>query len=784
MIHIKQKKRWLKFLLIALVVFIIAAVAWTGYTILQARTPVRIGVLLPITGGVDIKEPLEWAKDTVNQQGGIGGRQVELVYMDTGTGNTTQMAEELLTDDSIQIVIGPRTSDEVYALAPEFIKKKKLLISPSATAGSITLAFGNQGYFWRTTQSDAAQVHVIMNIITQKGAHRVALLAANTTYGETFYDWSGFFAIEDGLDLVSIQQFDPASSTLNTDVANALKSDPEYIIAACDNPSDAATIKRAIDRSGKPAKLFLTDATTSPALISSLGSAAEGIEGTSPTADPSSGFSDSYEVKTGHAPNDFAATTYDTLLLAAYTSARQDAVPSESIAASIRNVVSGNGTSSGWDAQAVHGNLLAIESGQTPRISGASGPLVFDKEVGVDPLTTYYSHWVIRDGDFQTIGVFLANASANGASIARSRPTIPPQNIPSNSGISSVHQADGKNNPLLANASANGVSVARDQSPPSPPSNSGISSAPQAAGKNDPLLANASANDESVTRNQSPSPPSNSGISSAPQAAGKNVPFLTKTDFKAVIIAPTDGWINYRHQADGLTLYSLLRDNGVPEDHIILMLYDDIPTLPENPIQGNVHHVPQGPNIRIGANVDYSGSQVTAATLKNVLTGTKTDSTPVVLDSNANTDVFIYIVGHGDPGTIDFWNDDLFTTDDFTSVTNAMSQEQKYRQLVFLDDTCFGKSIATNVTAPGIIYLTGASSTEPSFAATYDIDIKQWISDEFTSETVNLIQENPNITFRELYTEAYTNVTGSHVQIITTGNVSTLDEPVLEFLKP
>jgi hypothetical protein len=49
---------------------------------------------------------------------------------------------------------------------------------------------------------------------------------------------------------------------------------------------------------------------------------------------------------------------------------------------------------------------------------------------------------------------------------------------------------------------------------------------------------------------------------------------------------------------------------------------------------------------------------------------------------------------------------------------------------------------------------------------------------------VKLIQENPDITFRELYTEAYTNVTGSHVQIITTGNVSTLDEPVLEFLKP
>jgi glycosylphosphatidylinositol transamidase (GPIT) subunit GPI8 len=273
-------------------------------------------------------------------------------------------------------------------------------------------------------------------------------------------------------------------------------------------------------------------------------------------------------------------------------------------------------------------------------------------------------------------------------------------------------------------------------------------------------------------------------MSPVSQVTGKNIPFLTKTDFEAVIIAPTNGWINYRHQADGLTLYTLLRDNGVPDDHIILMLYDDIPALPENPIPGNVHHVPEGSNIRLGANVAYTGSQVTAATLNNVLTGTKTDLTPVVLDSNASTDVFIYIVGHGDPGTIDFWNGNLFTTDNITRITDTMSREQKYRQLVFMDDTCFGESIAANLTAPGIIYLTGASSTEPSFAATYDIDIKQWISDEFTLEAVDLIQENPDITFQELYTEAYTNVTGSHVQLITTGNVSTLHEPVLEFLKP
>ncbi len=213
------------------------------------------------------------------------------------------------------------------------------------------------------------------------------------------------------------------------------------------------------------------------------------------------------------------------------------------------------------------------------------------------------------------------------------------------------------------------------------------------------------------------------------------------------------------------------------------MVYDDIPTAPENPLRGDIHNIPKGKNIRPGADVDYTGSQVTASTLKNVLTGTKTTSTPVVLESNASTDVFVFIASHGIPGGIVFKSSDLFTTDDFTNVTNSMNRNQQYRQLVFVVDTCFGESIAMNATAPGILYLTGATYNEPSLGAVYDIDIRQWLSDEFTSRVMSLLQSNPDITFRQLYAAAYEKVTGSHVRMITTGNVS-IDQPVMEFLKP
>ena len=67
---------------------------------------------------------------------------------------------------------------------------------------------------------------------------------------------------------------------------------------------------------------------------------------------------------------------------------------------------------------------------------------------------------------------------------------------------------------------------------------------------------------------------------------------------------------------------------GVSDDNIILMLYDDVPTVAENPIRGNIHNIPKGQNIRSGAEADYSGENVTAATFTNVMTGTRTAASP------------------------------------------------------------------------------------------------------------------------------------------------------------
>ena len=705
MIAIERKK-----IAIFLVIVLLALGAvWAGYTWIHARTPVRIGVLLPLTGDVDLKDPLEWAKDSINAQGGIGGRQVELVYRDTGSGNSTEFANELLSDDSIHIVIGPPTSDDVYMLAPEFADKKKILISPLATSGDIIRAFGKTGYFWRTVQGDVAQDEAMVNILHAKGVKHAALLTEKTTYGRTFYDWTGFFATESGIDLTSVQEFEPGSATLDSDVSAALKTHPEYIIAAC-GPEDAATIKKAIDRSGTSTKLILADAAATPALVSALGSSAEGLEGTSPTADPTSGFTKAYTEKFGTPPTDYAAPTYDAVLLAAYTSARQDASPFESLPDSLKYVVDGNDTVEDWTAQQSRDAIAGFLQGRSPYVTGASQPFIYDTEYGVDPVITYYSHWVIRNGTYVSLGILGSEKSGKSKLIAES---------------------------------------------------GGLSQASQ----------------EFMTLNSTAGRPG--------AGNGYYVPPLNRTNFEAVIVGPSSGWNNYRHESDALAMYTLLKDNGVPDDHIILMLYDDIPAAPQNPVKGDVHNMVGGANIRFGAQVDYRGANVTAESLAAVLTGNKTAQTPVVLESNASTDVFVYVASHGSPGSIVFpAPDTALSAGEFATLTDTMAREGKYRQLVFFVDTCFGESVANNATAKGLLYFTGANRNEPSLGAVYDSNIHQWLSDEFTENVLKTLRDNPHITFRDLYTTTYGQVTGSHVQMLNTKNFGDIDIEVMKFLSP
>ncbi|KAI5103676.1 legumain precursor [Silurus meridionalis] len=74
-----------------------------------------------------------------------------------------------------------------------------------------------------------------------------------------------------------------------------------------------------------------------------------------------------------------------------------------------------------------------------------------------------------------------------------------------------------------------------------------------------------------------------------------------------LLAAGSKDWENYRHQADVCHAYQVLHQNGIPDEQIVVMMYDDIAYNHENPFPGNIINVPEGPNVYSGVPKDYTG---------------------------------------------------------------------------------------------------------------------------------------------------------------------------------
>lgn len=86
-------------------------------------------------------------------------------------------------------------------------------------------------------------------------------------------------------------------------------------------------------------------------------------------------------------------------------------------------------------------------------------------------------------------------------------------------------------------------------------------------------------------------------------------------DHWAVLVAGSNTWSNYRHQADVYHAYQVLRKGGFPEDRIITFAYDDIADNINNPFKGKVFNKPTyadpGVDVYDGVKIDYSKADVT-----------------------------------------------------------------------------------------------------------------------------------------------------------------------------
>lgn len=230
---------------------------------------------------------------------------------------------------------------------------------------------------------------------------------------------------------------------------------------------------------------------------------------------------------------------------------------------------------------------------------------------------------------------------------------------------------------------------------------------------------------------------------------------------QALIVATSTGWSNYRHQADALAMYQMLKGAGYTDDQIILIMEDDVANYASNPYPGEVRVLPGGPDLRKGAVIDYKLSDLAPEDLYHILVGVPTEKVPVVIDGGGGTNnVFVFWSGHGVRDDELKWGSQTITSEMIEKATH--DAQVNYRKMFFVMDTCYSGSIPAYCHAGGLLFLCSAAKGEPSHADVYDPVCGTYLSNGFTRAFRSAVEANPDITLNDLYKEVARETTGSH----------------------
>lgn len=252
----------------------------------------------------------------------------------------------------------------------------------------------------------------------------------------------------------------------------------------------------------------------------------------------------------------------------------------------------------------------------------------------------------------------------------------------------------------------------------------------------------------------------------------------------ALIVAASTGWSNYRHQADALEMYRLLKKQGYTDDRIVLVMEDDIANNPDNPHEGVVRVQPSGENLYQNVLIDYKLSSITPNDIGLILRGGKSERLPEVISADDTDNVLIFWSGHGAPGCFVWNEDERFAADLMRTTLQTLAMEKKYRKMLWLTEACYAGSVAKESEGlPGIMFITAAAENETSKADTFNDELGVWMTNHFTSTLEEQINLNPSISLRDLYFKLFRNTVGSHVTIYNQPNFDNLYQCTMkEFL--
>ncbi|HVL88048.1 MAG TPA: ABC transporter substrate-binding protein [Candidatus Thermoplasmatota archaeon] len=377
--------------------------------------PIRIGTLLPMSGGLEqygpsMRNGAILAMEQINAAGGVLGRQIQLFHENDQTNNDASVAaaRTLVNTHRVVAVIGPAGSPMVIASGPTMWDNRILHISPSATSPQLTeLARDGTtgGYWFRTAPDDGLQGKVAAAYAIAKGYARVNILASNNAYGlglaEAFKaSFENQSSVPPRVSNIVTYTDDPIQASYSAEVAQAFTGAPNAVFFV-GYPGAAAVIMQDwwANRQlpGYDAQWIWSEGVYSQALVDDMRGRdidVRGVTGTAPQSpgDREATFNQAYRARFNEAPGLFASNTYDAVMVIALAIQKAGSTDGPAVRDAVRTIARAPGQEIGpgqW-AQA----RQALANNTDINYQGASNEADFDQNGDV---ASAYIIWVVND---------------------------------------------------------------------------------------------------------------------------------------------------------------------------------------------------------------------------------------------------------------------------------------------------------------------------------------------------------------------------------------------------
>jgi branched-chain amino acid transport system substrate-binding protein len=268
-------------------VALIPTLAWVVAPVAEAQPPIRIGASLSQTGlyatpGQNQLRGYQLCVKHMNEKGGVLGRKLELVVYDDGSdpAAAARLYEKLITQDKVDLVLGPYTTPITDAVAQVNEKYRMPMVAPLASATSIY----RKGRKFIFSMLPPAEVYFegLIDIAAKKGLKTVALINTDDLFGRATTQGAIEMATKKGFKVLFVDAYPERTTDFSAILTKVRAANPD-VLGGATRFEDAVAITRQMKvLNVNPKMTGLTVGVDLPKFYEVAGRDAEFVYGSTP----------------------------------------------------------------------------------------------------------------------------------------------------------------------------------------------------------------------------------------------------------------------------------------------------------------------------------------------------------------------------------------------------------------------------------------------------------------------------------------------------------------------